>query len=231
MKPHITSLGLPTEPVEIGTEVTLHAEFTDIEVPDSHTADVSWGDGTVEYATVGGFEVDASYAYTAPGIYTVALEVTDNFGQTDVVESQYIVVYDPDGGFVTGGGWFDSPAGAYQHDPDLTGTVNFGFNTKYKNNSIEPTGETNIQLDAGDLHFKSTSYEWLVVVGDLAIYQGEGEVDGEAGYSFTVMVVDDGKDDTIRIKISDPSGQLVYDNGLGVGAGTSLTKGSIVVHK
>lgn len=231
MKPHITSLDLPTEPVEIGTEVALHAEFTDVELPDSHTAEVRWGDGTIEYPTVSGFEVDASHAYTTPGIYTVALEVTDNFGQTDVVEHQYIVVFDPDGGFVTGGGWFDSPAGAYPDEPELTGRVNFGFNAKYKNNSIEPTGETNVQLDAGDLHFKSTSHDWLVVVGDLAIYQGKGEINGEAGYTFTVLVVDDGKNDTIRIQISDPSGQTVYDNSLGVGNGSLLDKGSIVVHK
>lgn len=34
--------------------------------------------------------------------------------------SNYIVVYDPQGGFVTGGGWIDSPVGAYSSDPTLT---------------------------------------------------------------------------------------------------------------
>ncbi len=42
------------------------------------------------------------------------------------------VVYDADAGFVTGGGWFNSPKGAYTPDTSLTGKATFGFypNTK-----------------------------------------------------------------------------------------------------
>jgi hypothetical protein len=38
----------------------------------------------------------------------------------------FLVVYDPDVGFVTGGGWIDSPESAYMPDPSLTGRANFG---------------------------------------------------------------------------------------------------------
>ncbi len=42
------------------------------------------------------------------------------------------MVYDPDDGFVTGGGWIDSPAGACQPDPNLSGKATFGFVSRYK---------------------------------------------------------------------------------------------------
>jgi hypothetical protein len=47
----------------------------------------------------------------------------------------YLSVYDPNAGFVTGGGWIMSPAGAYAANVTLTGKSNFGFNAQYKNGS------------------------------------------------------------------------------------------------
>jgi hypothetical protein len=35
-------------------------------------------------------------------------------------------------GFVTGGGWIDSPAGTYTADPGLSGKATFGFVSKFK---------------------------------------------------------------------------------------------------
>ena len=55
---------------------------------------------------------------------------------------QFIVVYDPTGGFVTGGGWIDSPAGAYAANLSLTGKANFGFVSKYQKGANKPTGES-----------------------------------------------------------------------------------------
>ena len=40
---------------------------------------------------------------------------------------QYLVVYDPEGGFVTGGGWIYSPEGAYTLDPSLSGKASGGI--------------------------------------------------------------------------------------------------------
>ena len=71
------------------------------------------------------------------------------------------VVYDPSGGFVTGGGWIDSPAGAYSPDEELTGKANFGFVSKYQQGASVPTGQTEFQFKAADLNFHSTDYQWL----------------------------------------------------------------------
>jgi hypothetical protein len=45
------------------------------------------------------------------------------------------VVYDPSGGFVTGGGWINSPAGACKLawcTDETVGRANFGFVSQYR---------------------------------------------------------------------------------------------------
>jgi len=60
------------------------AAFTDPGSYDTHTAQIDWGDGTVEPGTVdesGGVgTVTGSHAYSANGVYTVTIFVTDNQG-------------------------------------------------------------------------------------------------------------------------------------------------------
>ena len=81
-------------------------------------------------------------------------------------------MFDPEGGFVTGGGWINSPEGAYTADPTLTGKANFGFVSKYKKGATTPTGETEFQFRVADLNFHSDIYQWLVVAGARAQYKG-----------------------------------------------------------
>ena len=74
--------------------------------------------------------VTGTVSFTAAGVHCVRLEVTDQCGNTASTTSiaglqAMVVVYDPSAGFVTGGGWIDSPTGAYPAVPALTG--NFGF--------------------------------------------------------------------------------------------------------
>ena len=74
-----------------------------------------------------------------------------------------VVIYDATGGFVTGGGSIDSPAGAFAIDPTLTGKATFGFVAKCKKRQSTPDGNTHFVFHAGELNFRSTSYDWLVV--------------------------------------------------------------------
>ena len=154
-----------------------------------------------------------------------------------------VIVYDPNGGFVTGGGWIDSPAGAYSPDPSLAGKANFGFVSKYQKGANAPTGETEFQFKAGDLNFHSTTYQWLVVAGAKAQYKGEGTINGVAGYSFLLTATDGqiaggGGVDKFRIKIWNTlTGDVVYDNNFGGSDDMDLANpqalggGSIVIHK
>jgi len=183
------------------------------------------GDALTETWTANGGTVSGN-TYTAgsqAGIFDVCLTVND--GDLDSApDCTIIVVYDPSAGFVTGGGWIDSPAGAYVADPSMTGKATFGFVAKYKKGANVPDGNTEFQFKASDLNFHSTSYEWLVVAGNMAQFKGEGTINGQGSYKF-MITADDDNPDTFRIKIWDENG-TVYDNG----SQQSLGGGSIVVH-
>ena len=68
-------------------------------------------------------------------------------------------VYDPNGSFITGGGWIISPAGALVSKPSATGKANFGFNAKYKKGNNQVDGNTEFQFQQGDFNFKSSSLD------------------------------------------------------------------------
>ncbi|HYY98044.1 MAG TPA: SBBP repeat-containing protein, partial [Pyrinomonadaceae bacterium] len=189
--------------------------------------------------------VTASHVFTEPGVYSVNLTVDDGCGgsgtATTVGEFEaMVVVYDPAEGFVTGGGWINSQAGAYTAAPGATGKANFGFNAKYLPNSNAPAGQTEFQLKAANLNFHSTAYEWLVVSGARAQYRGTGTVNGGGLYGFTVTVIDGdqpGGDrvDRFRIKIWDKAtGAIVYDNQPGAPSSADpaapLGSGEVVIH-
>ena len=124
---------------------------------------------------------DSTYtAGSETGIYDVCLAVND--GTADSAEAcTIVVVYDPSAGFVTGGGWIDSPAGAYTADPDLSGKATFGFVSKYKKGAQVPEGNTEFQFQAGGFNFHSEMYDWLVVNqdGTNAQFKGSGTVNGQ----------------------------------------------------
>ncbi len=213
--------------------------FTDPDKLDTHTATWDWGDGTTSSGTVtesnGSGSITGFHAYGAPGIYTVTVTVEDNYGNTDQAVYEFVVVYDPNGGFVTGGGWIDSPAGAYTADPSLTGKATFGFVAKYQKGANVPVGNTQFQFKAGDLNFHSASYDWLVVAGSKAQFKGVGTINGAGEYGF-MLTARDGNPDLFRIKIWDrATDMLVYDNQMGASdtdaPTTAIGGGSIVVHK
>jgi hypothetical protein len=231
----------------VGTPVTFTGSFTDPNTTDTHTA--QWAFDTIIAAgTVtesgGNGSVSTNYAFTVPGVYNVTLTVTDQaggVGQANTVGglAAFIVVYDPNGGYVTGGGWIDSPAGAYTANPSLTGKATFGFVAKYQQGATVPSGQTEFQFKAGNLNFHSSTYQWLVVAGARAQFKGTGTINGSGTYDFLLTAIDGqvsggGSVDRFRIKITGPGG-LVYDNQLNAPEGadptTALGGGSIVIHK
>ena len=192
--------------------------------------------------------IAATHTFALAGVYLVTLTVSDGDGGTDEVTvvnddaalRAMVVIYDPSGGFVTGGGWIWSPEGAYVADPSLTGKASFGFVSKYKKGATTPNGNTEFHFKAGDLKFHSSEYEWLVVAGTKAQYKGVGTINGEGFYGFLLTAIDGdpkGNPDALRMKIWDKANndQVVYDNKIGVDEtaddATVLGGGSIVIHK
>jgi len=237
--PEITSMTVPLAPVALGTPVALSATYADAGAHDTHTAVVDWDDSSTSAPAASGGSVSTSHVYTSPGIHSICLTVTDDDLADDTeCAGDYVVVYDPDGGFVTGGGWITADAGSFPADPSASGPGRFGFVSKYKKGATTPDGNTEFQFQAGDLNFHSESYEWLVVAGSKAIYKGAGTVNDETGYKFIVSAIDGGKTgpDRFRIKIWDAAAStVVFDNQLGAAddasAANAITQGSIVIHK
>ena len=76
---------------------------------------------------------------------------------------------DPDGGFVTGGHWINSPSRACTPDDptdeDVIGKANFGFVSKYKRGATPPTGNTEFNFKSGDLNFHSDAVARRALIG------------------------------------------------------------------
>jgi hypothetical protein len=232
----------------VGTPVTFTGSFTDT-ANGTHTAtwvfDSATVAGTVDEATK---EVSATHTFTAAGVYKVALIVAATCGGSNMTEvigpdalTMLVVVYDPSAGWVTGGGWINSPAGAYVADPALAGKANFGFVSKYQNGASVPTGNTEFHFKAGNLKFHSTAYEWMVIAGAKAQYKGSGKINNAGDYRFMLTAIDGqqpggGGQDKFRIRIwNNVGGGLVYDNQMNAPDSadptTVLGGGSIVIHK
>jgi hypothetical protein len=242
-----TITAIPAHPIAIGESIAVTVEFTDPNTNDTHTVTCDWGDDSTSetYPEQGLRSIQDTHTYTQPGVYAITATVTEDYCGGNSNQYQYIVVYDPDGGFVTGGGWIMSPEGAYTDNPSLTGKANFGFVSKYKKGATVPTGETEFQFSVADLNFHSDSYEWLVIAGAKAQYKGVGTINGMGAYKFILYAIDaDINDidshtvDLFRIKIwtEDESGieTVIYDNAVESDEDTAMTAisgGSIVIHK
>jgi hypothetical protein len=239
---------VPLDPVNINDQAnfSVNVVFSDpagaLDEPYVCEFDVN-NDGIIEdtQENVIGTTCSTPLAYSEPGVYTVWVSVTDKDGGQYTKKAEiFIVIYNPEGGFVTGGGWITSPEGAYTPDPMLTGKANFGFVAKYRKGTNVPIGNTEFQFKVADLNFHSTSYDWLVVAGKKAMYKGVGTINGEGEYKFMLMAIDgdlQGGDgfDKFRIKIWDAAtGETIYDNQLGaeydVDPTTVIGGGSIVIH-
>jgi hypothetical protein len=85
---------------------------------------------------------------------------------------------------------------------------------KYLKDSNVPTGQTEFDFKAGNLNFRSTNHEWLVISGNTAQYRGSGTINGTGDYGFMVTVVDG--NDAFRMVIWDKATDaVIFDNTLG----------------
>ena len=243
--PTITTLTAPIDPVQLGNSINLDAEFTDPGFLDTHTASIDWGDTIVDDLGTATSPIPTqTHTYASPGVYTITLTVTDDDGDSDTMSFKYVVIYDPTDGFVTGGGWINSPEGAYAPDPTLTGKANFGFVAKYKKGQTTPDGNTEFNFKVANMNFHSNDYEWLVIIiaGAKAMYKGTGTINGEGNYGFQLSAIDEDLTpstdvDLFRIKIwdKDNNDEIIYDNQLGEeddsNPTTQINGGSIKIHK
>jgi hypothetical protein len=246
--PVVTDLAATPDPVAVDTAVTISATVDDESTGGSivsraqYSIDgLPWTDMIGEFGTSTTVDVWAPLgAFTTAGVYNVCVVGQDEVGNTGDPSCVPLTVYDPSGGFVVGGGWFESPPGAFPDDLAAWGKASFGLVSKYTPGANVPTGNTQFTFRAGHLRFHSTSYDWLVVGGSRAQYSGWGTVNGEPGYRFMITAIDGeseggGGIDRIRVKIWLPGSGIVYDNQMGMDdsgtPSTVLGGGSIKIQR
>jgi len=231
-------------PVAVGSEVTAIGSLLDIGKTQATglTATVTW-DETGECETVPVIDdgIEAHHRYLEAGVFIPTLHLyagsaddctsAESLELIDEAANQPVVVYDPAGGFVMGRGRVDSVAGSYMPDPSLEGVVTFSFVSRYRRGATVPTGNTGFRFRAGDLRFRSSTYEWLVVTGaSTAMLKGVGTINGGGDYEFMIWA-GDGDPDTFRIKIwsEDESGfeTVEYDSG----SDQTLDGGFVIIRK
>ncbi len=246
--PTTSQVTLTPNPVALNTPVALAAVVDDSQTGGSNIASAEYSVASGPFtATAGGFNLSPTAnvsatipAFAGSGVYDLCVRGADSAGNVGQMACTPLPVYDPSGGFVTGGGWITSPAGAYTANPALSGKATFGLVSKYQPGANVPTGNTGFVFHAANLNFQSTAYDWLVVAGARAQYKGAGSMNGQPGYQFLLTAVDGdllggGQPDTFRLKIQTAGGGLIYDNQSGAPDSddptTALGGGSVVIHK
>ncbi|MGE0826609.1 MAG: hypothetical protein AB7G75_30860 [Candidatus Binatia bacterium] len=217
--PVTTNVVTTPNPVAVNTAVTLTATVDDSDTGGSNIAAayyaIDGGDLVPMSAQDGDLdEVREDVTATIPifteaGVYEVCVSGEDAAENIGPAECILLAVYDPDGDFVTGGGWiYSSPGWCQLNEACATaeGRANFGFVSKYKKGASIPTGNTEFNFSAGGLNFHSDTYDWLVVNqnGTTAQFKGSGTINGEQSstgpYKFMIWARDVTPSDTFRIK-------------------------------
>jgi beta-xylosidase len=202
--PVIAALSGPG-PVPAGTPVTLNVTIIDAGANDTRVCTVDWGDGTAPCAD--------AHRYAAPGVYTPVVTVRDDDGGSATRTLRYVVVSPARGPVLVAGGW--------------QGGAEFGFVARHP--GLVSCGEpVDLRLHAGDLEFRATGASLLLVIGPIATVVGTGTVNGVAGYSYLLTLVDSGGRgaDHFRLRVwNSRTGAVAYAN---VGD-TALDGGDVVI--
>jgi len=156
----------------VGTVVTLSFSFAD---------NIFWPTAS---AFLNGQWVWSGCTVTDPGFYELVLKAKDAAGNKSS-KTVHFVIYDPEAGFVTGGGSIIPGAGSNPAEP----AASFEFVARYKKEAFAGS----LEYQYSDINLESTSIDWLVIIGAGACFQGTGTINGAGLYTFRVMVKDGGE--------------------------------------
>ena len=104
----------------------------------------------------------SSPSFAAAGRLLRTLTVTDGEGAVGTASTvdglpAFVVVYDPSAGFVTGGGWITSPAGAYAPTRRRPARLRSGSSRSTSPVRTKPDGNTEFHFTAAGFDFSSTT--------------------------------------------------------------------------
>jgi hypothetical protein len=158
----------------------------------------------------------------------VRATVSDEDGGTSAPAFyQSVVVFDAEGAFVTGGGFYDVGLGDAK--------AHFTITARFLHEGTVPNGRATVWNPSEHIDFESTAIEMLVAAGNRAQFWGTGTLNGSPA-RFRITAVDGGEGpDAIRIELWNAAGSmLLYDSQPGAAQDappTTMTEGGkIHVH-
>ncbi|MCJ8167192.1 T9SS type A sorting domain-containing protein [Pontibacter sp. E15-1] len=212
-------LSLPPFAMKAGEQVRTTADFGTYIALTEAGVRWSWGDNStsISYTLPDNPRITGQHRYTAAGIYTIGLDVSQSCLQP--VSDDYrqeMVIFDPAAGNVSGAGLLRVPA-----ESPAMGTSAFAFAARYTTNDAfaKPSGAALFVLNSSHILF-SKSLDWLVIKDNRAALQGIGTVNGKGRFKFVATMEDGGgaglndAADQLRLQVWDLNayGKLVYDN-------------------
>jgi hypothetical protein len=164
-----------------------------------------------------------SYRFNTPGVYKLQMNITDQTGATSYANTNgdleaIVVIYDPNGGYTYGGGWYQSEPGSVVSNPAATGKASYGFTVNYYKNATNPKGESQFEFKVGTFEFNALNFDYLAIQGARAQFRGTGKITGgQSGVAFIMTVIDGALDgsgvDKVRMKIyNKTTNAIYYDN-------------------
>ena len=134
---------------------------------------------TVNGAGAGSGSCTASHTYAAAGVYTIDVTVRDDDTGSATSRYEFVVVFDPSAGFVTGGGWIVSPAGRLRRRPDAHRQGELRIRVQVQEGCDGARGGDGVPVQCASFNFHSTlSVARRLGSGAKAQFKGYGTVNG-----------------------------------------------------
>ncbi len=228
------SLTAPTTPIQLSggsASAPVVFAFSDpAGANDTHAAEIQCGNGTTLSPNGITSPYQGTCTYTSPGVYTVSATVSDEDGGVSAPAFyRYVVVFDPEGAFATGAGFYSLPGRG-------NAKAHFSFTVKFPPGQSVPNGMMKFWIPGGQLAFESTAIDMLVASGSRAQFWGTGTLNGAAA-RFRLTAVDGqagGTVDAFRIEIWQAE-TLVFDTQPGSAQDAPVTTlidgGNIRIHR
>ena len=140
------------------------------------------------------------------------------------------------GGLITGQGWLNSPGTlnpGRAKSASVSGKAMFSFAARCSAVKNVPIGAVQFTMNPARLRFTSTRCSMLAVAGDRAQLKGQGTINGQGNFTFTLTALEQkmgrGHSDLLRVKIcDDATGAVVYDNQAGTPDNATLGNATII---
>ncbi len=226
MKAPTTLVAFDTVPFPTGGSVllaTLRASLTGETLP-LQPVTLSGGGRTVQTYTdgFGRVRLDSTDGFPT-GAYSVTIAYAGNDRYLAAATATVLIVQFDTTTSVTAGGWFTTSNSLNLADGNK---ANFGASLKYKQGTIVPVGNLELQLNEANLTLKATSFDWLAIGSGRADATGRATINGQAGWSFHATLFD-GPDRFAIVVWNDTTGSEASP---AYKTGGALGGGSISIH-